>query len=258
MKSNRIWVVSAIAIVLIGLTSVVLGSLRSRQLLGEPGVKLLGKPILDEHGKPVGTNSVALPERVGGYWSTNMPVMDAELKDLPADTTFGKKRYYWSSGWIDWIDTTVVLMGTDRTSIHKPEICLTGQGWHPGPAELSSVTLRRPVSYDLDVTRLVGRKTIKIREQDVDLRAVYAYWFVSGSHLTASHRERFWISFKELIRTGVMTRWAYVSCFAVCEPGKESATYDRMKEFIRMAVPEFQLVAKPETSTLPPRAGVGR
>lgn len=248
------WGLFAAALAAIVLAAALLTNLRYRLQLGEPGVRLVDVPMLDEEGNPVGSQSVALPERVGDYWSTNGLVTKSELKYLPADTTYGKRSYFRPDG---KIDVTVVLMKADRTSIHKPELCLTGLGWNPGPPQSSFVPVSIPHSYRLDVTRLVGRQSFEVRQQRIDLSAVYAYWFVSGRHLTASHRERFWISLKELIRTGVLTRWAYVGCFALCEPGKEEATFEKMKDFIAQATPEFQLISRPDVSrsgnTTPPR-----
>jgi len=42
-----------------------------------------------------------------------------------------------------------------------------------------------------------------------------------------------------------LQRWAYISCFAVCLPGQEEATFERLKKFIAASVPEFQLTPKP-------------
>jgi len=50
-----------------------------------------------------------------------------------------------------------------------------------------------------------------------------------------------WWMARDLIRTGVLQRWAYVSYLAICEPGQEDATFERMKTFIAASVPEFQL-----------------
>jgi len=144
-------------------------------------------------------------------------------------------------------------MGTDRTSIHRPEICLDGQGWQSGEPETLTVQMEEPHDYDLSVTRLLGSKSYKQSNGSVvELSAVYVYWFVSGDRLTASHQERFWYSLNDLVTTGVLPRWAYVACFAPCYPGTEEATYERIKEFIAASVPEFQLVSPPVRSLDPP------
>ena len=54
-----------------------------------------------------------------------------------------------------------------------------------------------------------------------------------------------WWMAQKLLTTGVLQRWAYISCFAVCLPGQEDALFEHMKRFIAASVPEFQLVPKP-------------
>ena len=52
----------------------------------------------------------------------------------------------------------------------------------------------------------------------------------------------------ELVETGELQRWAYITCFSVCEPGQEDATYARMEKFIQSSVPQFQLVPGARTA----------
>jgi hypothetical protein len=54
------------------------------------------------------------------------------------------------------------------------------------------------------------------------------------------------------LRTGVLQRWAYVTCFSVCQPGQEEATFNRMKEFLAAAVPEFQLTPRADAKAEAP------
>ena len=80
-------------------------------------------------------------------------------------------------------------------------------------------------------------------------RSVYVYWFVADQCLTASHWHRMWLMAEHLLLTGTLQRWAYGSCFSVCPPGQEDATFERMKEFITASVPQFQLVPRPPMAT---------
>jgi hypothetical protein len=41
-----------------------------------------------------------------------------------------------------------------------------------------------------------------------------------------------------------LDRWAYVSFFSQCRPGQEEATFERLKQLMAAAVPEFQLVPR--------------
>jgi hypothetical protein len=50
-----------------------------------------------------------------------------------------------------------------------------------------------------------------------------------------------WWLARDLLRTGVLQRWAYVSYFSFCAPGQEDAAFERMSKLIAASVPEYQL-----------------
>ena len=50
---------------------------------------------------------------------------------------------------------------------------------------------------------------------------------------------------KGLLSEGVLQRWAYVTYFAICNPGDEDATFDKMARFIAESVPKFQTTTGP-------------
>ena len=70
---------------------------------------------------------INLPERVLDFTSTNVPEPKVVLGYLPPDTSYAERIYTAPDGF--WVQNTVILMGADRTSIHKPDYCLPGQGW---------------------------------------------------------------------------------------------------------------------------------
>ena len=45
----------------------------------------------------------------------------------------------------------------------------------------------------------------------------------------------------DLLSKAVWQRWAYVSYFSACEPGREDAAAARMEKVIAATVPEFQM-----------------
>jgi hypothetical protein len=214
----------------------------ARQVLAPPGVKT--------HSMPGSIRLEAeLPERVLDCDSKTMEITDTELAVLPKDTSFGKRRYRAADGLL--FDLQVVLMGKDRTSMHKPQICLTGQGWHIDDvaSKETVVEVTRPFKYNLPVVELVASQTFKINGEAQRWSGVYVYWFVADDAMSASTSglQRMWWMASHLLRTGVLQRWAYVSCFVRCPPGQEPATFERMKQFINAAVPEFQLYPRPQS-----------
>ncbi len=189
--------------------------------------------------------AVDLPERVLDFSSEPVETAKEVTETLPPDTSYGQRRYQAPDGFV--IVLNVVLMGTDRTSLHKPQFCLTGAGWRIDTTETAKVPVPRPQPYDLPVVKLTTTREVMLNNQPAPLRGVYVYWFVCDGAISGepTGRERMWWMAKELLRRGVLQRWAYVTCFAVCPPGQEDATYERMQQFIAAAVPEFQLVPRP-------------
>jgi hypothetical protein len=228
-----------VALGLVGGTAGVLAQLRTNQKLGAPGVKT--RPLPDSIRL-----QVELPEKVLDYQSEVKEPDKTELETLPADTSFGRRLYRAEDGF--GILVGAVLMGADRTSLHKPQYCLTGQGWQIDPAASAetSIPMEKPVRYDLPVVKLVASRTDA--SSGKVQRGIYVYWFVADKALSASVSgfERMRRMAAHLLRTGELQRWAYVSCFAACWPGQEEAAYQRIRQFIAAAAPEFQLTPSAE------------
>jgi hypothetical protein len=240
----------AVALALIASTAVGLSRLQALQRLGTPGVKLVEQPVYREDGETIGTNSVALPERVLNFESNEQPIAKVVWNWLPKDTTYAQRLYRAPDGF--WTMANVVLMGTDRTSIHDPKYCLAGQGFQTLKEEFDSVPIREPHAYSLPVFKwTIRREAITPEGAKVPQSALYVFWFVGDDQLTANHKERMWWMARDLITRGVLQRWAYVSCFSACAPGQEEATYARMREWIAAAVPQFQRAAGPAMAPLP-------
>ena len=80
--------------------------------------------------------------------------------------------------------------------------------------------------------------------QKVKVAGVYVYWYVANNEETPDHDKMIkWLTL-DLLRTGALQRWAYISYFALCRPGQEDMAIDRMKMFIAAQAPEFQLPLK--------------
>jgi hypothetical protein len=241
MNGQKIILV-VVALALMGGGAGVLARLKSGQRLGPPGVKTEQLA----NGKNL---RVLLPESVLDYESEEIRPDKLVTNTLPADTSYGQRRYWRKGNANDWLLMNVVLMGADRTSIHKAQFCLEGTGWKiDSAASLETrVPINRPQPYELPVIKLVVTRTGKNNNgEPVTVRGIYVYWYVADGALSGnmSGRERMWWMAKHLLQTGELQRWAYVSCLAVCWPGQEDATFERVKKFIGASVPEFQLTPK--------------
>lgn len=249
MKSKL--VLAVVALVMIGAAAGLLVQTKAKQRLGAPGVKT--EPL------PGGKNlHVILPEWVLTYDSRDIPQDGIVTNVLPADTSYGQRFYTNRADTNDCFQVNVVLMGSDRTSIHKPQYCLEGAGWridHAATQE-TKIPVERPHAYELPVIKMLSTRQFRDEAGNVvSYRGLYVYWFVADGALSGdkSGMERMWWMARNLLQTGELQRWAYVSCFAMCRPGQEEATYERMKKFLASAVPQFQLVPRPDaTAALSP------
>jgi hypothetical protein len=223
-----------LTLALMAATGTLLYRFHNHQKLGRPGVRT--SPL------PGSTRlRVDLPEHVLDYQSEWLEQDETVLGGLPQDTSFGQRRYQAPDGFTAVLN--VVLMGGDRTSLHKPQFCLESQAWHISQSSTAEtkIPVERPCAYDLPAVKLLAIKN------GTTARLIYVYWYVADGALSASTSglQRMWWMARDLLRTGVLQRWAYVSCSSVCMPGEEEATYERMKKFIAAAVPEFQLTPAP-------------
>lgn len=161
--------------------------------------------------------------------ATNCPACGAPLSQmtwaeksmLPDDTGLVRKLYTSPNRQITPILATIVLSGNDRSSIHRPEVCQTANGY--------SIEKREIIRIPLDPS---GRHTFDVMVMDMvmppdpktdrpPIYTFYAYWFVGKDRETASHWKRMWWMTADRIFRGVSHRWAYISLYGDRRPHNE-------------------------------------
>jgi len=209
-----------------------LAHLRSSQRLGKPGVRAVASP------DPL-RMQIQLPTQVEGFRAEMLQPTSDELGVLPKDTSIARTRYFSNQ---TYMDLSVVMMGTDRTSIHQPQFCLTGQGFTIDRTEEVTLPIPNRSGKAMSVMKLTTTKQVRdAAGTSITVRGIFLYWFVAEGLQTARHGDRMWMMARELLTSGVLQRWSYVTCFSPCYPGQEDATFDRMSGFLTKAVPQFQL-----------------
>jgi hypothetical protein len=165
----------------------------------------------DEAGVPA-----ALPMVAGSFVGESEPPSDKERALLPADTVIVKREYRTPGRSMtnrDLAHVSLVIAGNDSRSIHRPEVCLDGQGWTITDSRVREVNLLSGELLrvcDLAIERevLLGDGT------KLPLRAHYVYWFVGADVTTPSNLERQLISLRDSVLRNVNHRWAYPSVMA--------------------------------------------
>lgn len=238
MKNHAPYTILAFGMAIMAVSAILLREIDQHRELGKPGLVMIKGDVFDDKGRLISTNTIALPNDVLDYTSVVARVTSGELSVLPDDTVFARRVYSDTNGFS--LLNSVVMMGTDRTSIHKPQFCLTGQGWKVQSESEDEIQIGGDISHRLPVWKMVAEQPQKFADgSERMVRAIYVYWFVADGYVTARHSQRMWWMAKELLATGRLQRWAYVSVFAACLPGQEEETYEKMKQFIAASVPHY-------------------
>ncbi len=208
-----------VVLLLISVAAAALVSMEVTEIVEEPGVSLAlpdtlgswsGESLLFcqsdtcmySFSAPQSKESPVCPRcgsEVRSSWSV------AEVRLLPSDTVLLKKAYSNQRG--QTLYASVVVSGRERVSIHRPQMCLAGQGY----------TITRQGTQVLDVP---GREPLIItvldlqpplRHHALGQKRFFAYWFVGAERETASHWARTWYTALDRLLLNRAHRWSYIS-----------------------------------------------
>lgn len=190
-----------------------------------------------------GLNPVELPAFVGTEWiGRRTEVTPVEREILPPDTGFSRKLYVGVADQSVQVFLSIVLSGRDRTSIHRPELCLVGQGWTINSATRHDFTHPARPGATFPATVLHVQREVMTPRGKVLVPQLVAYWFVNRDTVVASHAERLLRDAWDRLRLRE-DRWAYVLLQADAGAG-EAQTLARMQEVLDRTLPAFQPLAR--------------
>ncbi|MBI2498365.1 MAG: exosortase [Opitutae bacterium] len=188
-----------------------------------------------------GLNPVPLPAYLGTAWEGQPADITAvEREMLPPDTGYSRMNYVSLHNLNEQVFLSIVLSGRDRTSIHRPELCLVGQGWTIGDSTTHAFTRPDNSSVRVPATVLrIGRECTTPRGEKARVPALFAYWFVGADRVVASNTERVLASALDRLRHLQAHRWAYVVVQTLAVDG-EPAALARMQAVLDGTLPVFQ------------------
>ncbi len=188
-----------------------------------------------------GVNPVALPDSIGLDWvGQGAEVTPIEREILPPDTGYSRKLYVSLLDRRQQVFLSIVLSGRDRTSIHRPEICLVGQGW--------SITGQLAHAFSRPDTKavLVPATVLRIEREfttpqgkKVKVPGLFAYWFVGADKIVPTNTARVFYSSVDRLWHLEAHRWAYVLAQTTAIDGEEAALA-RIQSVLNGTVPAFQ------------------
>ncbi len=210
----------------------------------------LSPPLEQEHASGV---IMRLPSGVSRYLGEEGNMSQEEKRLLPSDTEIVRSHYRSASygpSTQDQIEVTLVLAGAERRSIHRPEVCLTGQGWTLLDSKVIPIEITQ--GRILRVRDLFIEKNIPMQDGSTrPLRAHYVYWFVGTDVTTPSHFERIWLTTWDSVTRNINHRWAYPSVMALVTDNfaaeeisqrqrNSDQTLELITQLIQALVPKFQ------------------
>ena len=145
----------------------------------------------------------------------------AKRSMLPADTGLVRK-YYERPGGQAPLHATIVLSGNDRSSIHRPQVCMTAAGHEIVGERVIRIPLEgRPEPLEVMVLDM-AKPYQDGAGAPATYSSYYAYWFVGKDRETASHFVRMaWMGYDRIFR-GVSHRWAYIALAGKRIPGSDA------------------------------------
>ena len=92
-----------------------------------------------------------------------------------------------------WVTGTIILMGADRTSIHRPDYCLPGQGWTIESKTVVKIPIGGGHPYELPVAKWIIHNSFKSPDgQKQEVSGLYVFWFVADNEQTTDNAQRMW------------------------------------------------------------------
>ncbi len=232
----------ALVLILLAATALALAFTVDVSLVDQPGVRMMlpaqlgewrGRELRYCHGEHE-KREFFLDELPGDF--TRCPTCGAPLHHmskeeydaLPKDTEFIKSQYRHQADDQRPTFVTIVLTGRDRESIHRPERCLSGQGFSIASTQVLDVPIegRKP----LRVMVFNTIRPIMTPQGPGRIDGYYAYWFVGQHRETPYHLERmFWLAWDRVINS-VAHRWAYISVAGQRDP--EGKYLEEIREIV--------------------------
>lgn len=186
---------------------------------------------------PDGTNPVELPTFLGSDWmGRSIEPTSVERSILPPDTGYSRKLYMSTEGPNHQVLLSIVLSGRDRTSIHRPELCLVGQGW---TIDGSFVRAFRYPGRDGAAFEATVLRVHRQEDSNGPVPELVVYWFAGRDTIVATQSQRMLLDAWNRVVHGRADRWAYVLLQTGARDG-EDAALKRIQRILDEALPVFQ------------------
>lgn len=204
------------------------------QGLSEPGLKL------------------ALPVMVDQFYGQELTMSAQERAVFEEGVELVRRRY------TDLQDRaimgTIVMSGPITQSLHRPEVCLPGQGWQI--AEQRRVTIRPPNDDPFEASLLRLFREVELRDgRRVRLRGYNVFWYAGYGISTPDYQQHIIITHRDAIFRNLRHRWSMASFFLEVAPDmleeepnpmQDVAAISLLTDFVGRIAPAIKVRVEPE------------
>ena len=214
------------ALALCATTLVLCSSYSSQPVLSAPGV------------------SMDLPPSLGQAQGLEVPMTQRERGGLASDITLSRYQYLASNR--SPVLATVVLSGESRRGLHRPDVCLPGQGW----SIMDRMVVPVPLQDDAANEAMMLRVYRDLPTEDgtvIRVRGINLFWYegYGGVH-TADYYTHVFLTYFDSVFKNLNHRWALVSFFIQLpesRPGEysgleEAQALEELREFVGQLGPK--------------------
>ncbi len=226
---RKLWLVAGVVVVFAIAALFFLAHLASLPPRGQVGVRLAAD----------GQNPVELPVFLGTEWiGRRTEVTAAEHAVLPPDTGFSRRDYVNLANAQQRVFLSIVLSGRDRSSIHRPELCVVAQGWtiRAVTEHRFSAAGRSPASFPATVLHV--QRAVQTPRGAVLVPQLIVYWFVGGDTVEPTYWKRLACDAWNRVVHARADRWAYVLMQSDARDG-DAAALNRMQVVLDQTLPVF-------------------
>jgi exosortase len=188
--------------------------------------------------------SLQLPLKVANYEGQviNMTAQERNILDEGVELA----RTFYRAPNAPAVMATVIVGGPGKRTLHRPEVCLPGQGWIIATSDVLPLRVGEGREVEGTLLRLF-RDTEAADGQRMRVRALNLYWYVGSDGSTRSdYYGHIAKGYQDAILRNLNHRWSMVSVFVPVseaalgaeDPFKEFTALEEAKAFLEKLMPE--------------------
>lgn len=186
----------------------------------------------------------SLPQSFATFWGRPIEPSKAEKEQL-IDVGVEMSRMHYANTNGRSATATIVVGGSEGRTLHRPEVCLPGQGWKITGSKATSVDLGE--GSDVMATLLTLVRT-EAREDGrvVQRKGFNLYWYVGKDRTAESYNKHIVVSLFDSMFRNLYHRWSMISLFGYL-PFEDNDDFlaeeeiiDDLKDMARQIVPHIK------------------